>query len=118
GPSISASNRTSVALPCPLSSRLPFTRTTMPTDNALSSAAVAPRTVKLALLVSNSTPLTNTLPNASTRPTATTGVSFEPVTPLAGEPPPPPPPPQPASHKPAAANVIHLHHRMLVSPFF
>src|SRR5882672_6419251 len=45
----------------------------MPTDNARSFAALAPRTLKLALLVSNSTPLTNTLPNASMRPTATVG---------------------------------------------
>src|SRR5712671_4804788 len=97
----------------------------MPTDNALSFGALAPRTVKLAPLVSNSTPLTNTLPNASMRPTATVGwlesagpgwlESAGPTT-LVGEP--PPPPPQPTNHRLAAASAIHFCNRMAVSPYF
>src|SRR5947207_576247 len=89
----------------------------MPTDNALSFAALAPRTVKLALLVSNSTPLTNTLPNASMRPTATVGwLASAGATTLVCEP--SPPPPQPTNHRLAAASGIHFCNRMAVSPYF
>ena len=81
----------------------------MPTDSAPSFAALAPRTLKVALLVSNSTPFTNTLPNASMRPTATAGVWFEPaIPPTVGE----PPPPQPINHRLAAASANHFCNRM------